>query len=94
MEVQTKEMCLFLFVWQEKKTTEQNFCTHPGVLNKGHYHIETSSFDLIGTECLLVTAQKEVALQDLKITSLNHECMGCPKTFFHHCKNIIRISIV
>lgn len=93
MEVQTKDI-LFVFVCVARKTTEQNSCTRPGFLNKGYYHIETSSFELIGTVWFLVTAQKEIALQDLKITRLNHECMGCPKTFFHHCKNIIRISIV
>lgn len=41
--------------------------------NKGLHHIVTSSFGLIQTEWL--TAQKEIALQDLKITSQNHECV-------------------
>lgn len=53
----TNKGIVFVFVCVAGKTTEQNSYTRPGVLNKRHYHIETSSFDLIGTKWLLVTAQ-------------------------------------
>ena len=36
---------------------------------------------------LAVTVLKEIALEDLRVilNVIFHKCMGCPKTFFHHC---------